>query len=320
MDSSIANNFAMSACESTRQLVLDHALSTSDLARLNQALAHLQSCGECRAAIADFDQLRELIGVDPIGVDRIGVDPIIAGESSQSDWVHRSIKAMPSQTRRNHFWIPLSIGLAACAALCFAFVGYRFGLQPATPAIASQTSTEFTPISPADVSNRARAFTQVNKAFDNRAGWMLVSNSDSDVGLDAEPSTASGMILLRLTVTRHMATATANQSQEIVSSADLAILPGRTAQVSLPFTQDRVLRYEIEVGSGNPTHLGLTAELLPRAGRSAHPEMSKPLAAISTSLDLRSGGSAPAGSFVTGAAGYDITVGFATADLAGAQQ
>jgi len=301
MKLSTATNHAAASCDSTRQLVLDRGLSASDDERLSDALAHLRACGECRAAVSDFDQLQQLLG-----------DQLPSAETPAAvDWIAST--KMPSR-RRFDLRVLVRMGIAACAALAIAMGGYFAGRRP--PQLVASIQTPNGRISEADVSERARAFTKVSKAFDNRAGWMLVSNSDSDVGLDAEPSAASGMLLLRLTVTRHQAVAgAAPVFQEIVSSADLAILPGRSARVSLPFPQDRVLSYEIEVGSGSPTHLGLTAELLPGPGAS----VGKPLAALSTSLDLRPGGSASAGSFVTGAAGYDITVGFATADLTGAQ-
>jgi hypothetical protein len=76
-----------------------------------------------------------------------------------------------------------------------------------------------------------------------------------------------------------------------------------------------MLSYEISVGTGDPTRLGLIAELRPADGRNS-PDSAKPLAALSTTLDLRPGGASPAGSFVTGNADYDLTVGFSKADLA----
>ena len=286
-------------CDDSREALLDLSLTAEQRERVASALAHIAVCQDCQAAIADFDQISEAIGRADICMP-------------ENDWVNHAIQAGRIPGNHRHRRRAVAFLTAACLALVFVTVGYLFGRRdtPAEIAILPPPAPDSLPINSSDLADRVSVFEHVNQAFDNRAGWVLVSDNASDVGLDPGPSTDRGMLLLRLTVTRKDPR-NANK-KSIVSSADLAILPGRTAKLSMPFPQHRLLSYEISVGTGNPTALGLIAQLLPTRPASA---AVKPIAALSTTLDLRPGEASPAGSFVTGSDGYELTIGFSKADL-----
>ncbi len=300
------NNLPMpAACDQSRRMVLDLSLSARACADLAMALAHIEDCEKCQDAVNEFDQIGQMLAPT-------------SNEADSTNWVDRAVAKLPPPHRPVMRWAAFwQMAMAASFALTLAMGGYWLGHQNQTTTATSSPPSVDNPIAQAELSNRAQAFEQVNRAFDNRAGWLLVSDSGSDVGLDAEPSTETGMLLIRLTVKRRNNPADATANGSIVSSADLAILPGRTARLSLPFPQGRVLSYEISVGTGEPTRLDLLAELLPAggSGRSTGTIARKPLAALSATVDMHPGGASPAGSFVTGTAGYEVSIGFAKAKL-----
>ena len=299
-------------CDESRRLVLDLALNQARAPERPKPWAHVLACDSCRAAVEDFDAISEVLIAE--------VEP----ELPRDNWVDRAVAGLPLPRfgKARPAWLAQ---LAAAASLVLAVAGGAYWVGRSTGhvdvAIAVRPLPMVKPIAPTELANRLLAFQQVSKAFDNRAGWLLVSDTSSDVGLDPAPSTDEGMLLIRLTVTRRNQSASEAHdagSRAVVSSANLVILPGRTARVSLPFTQGRVLSYEIAVDTGEPTRLALFAELRPVTaviGGQETPER-EPLAALATTLDLRPGAASPAGSFVTGTEGYEMSVGFSKAALA----
>ena len=279
-------------CDAARRFVLDAGWTAADRRAAAAALAHVDRCRACRSAVGDYDRIRAVLA-----------GPAVDDDDDDGD----AAAASPFPRRRSPQW-----GLAAAAGLAVAvgLGGYRLGRRaadtaiPVTPTLVATTAVP-PGLAPAEVAGRVAAFEQVSQSFDGRADWLMLSDATSDVGLGPSPGgTAHGVLLLRLSVADRRAT---------VSSADLAIRPGRSAALSLPFPGGRTLHYDVTVGDGDPARVTVWAELRQAAAAV------DVLASFATTLDLRPGRAEPLGSFVTGAGAYQVSVAFGRAQPRGAR-
>jgi len=269
------------ACDAARSKLLDLDVPSHEHASLLATLRHVETCTDCQAAMAEYDWIRATLAPRD-------VQPI-------------SDTAAPTQLKmppHNRWRIATRSAAVAAGVLIAAVIGFALGHhdRPSEPTAVAAT------FSPGEVSRQAAAFSEVSAAFDHRADWVLVSDSAADVGLanTPQPQTQNGVLLLRLTVARRR-----GSGEKPASVADLAILPGRTARLSLPFPGGRTLQYDVSAGKGVPTRIMLRAELLAGDGHS-----SESLAALATTLDLNPDTAASAGRFVTGTNEYEVSIAF----------
>lgn len=289
------------SCESYRQLLLDLGLDEAARQRTAAILTHGESCSECREAARDFDRVRAALQTFQTDADPTG------------GWAafEQRLAARPPQTQNHRPWrIPL-VGMAA--SVLIAGVSFQLGrvltqrnVRPvAITAPGSTLRATNTPDSarfaPSQLSHEVKAFDQVSKVFDGHASWMLVSNDASDVGVAAHPVSAAAkhVLLLRLTVTR---------GGQVASDADVLVIPGQTANLTVPLSEGNALHYRIGTSSGEPTRLGILLELNTSHG-------GEPLAALSTQLQVEPGQKVTAGQLATSAGEYELKIGFARADL-----
>jgi hypothetical protein len=156
---------------------------------------------------------------------------------------------------------------------------------------------------PQRVNHEADAFVQVSQVFDGRASWMLMSNAASDVGVSTEAvsARAKDVLLLRLTLTR---------SGAVASDADLLVVPGQTANLSVPLQADQTLHYRIGTSTDEPTRLSIWLEVRTPTGDA-------PLAALATNLRMQPGEHTTAGLLSTTAGQYELRIAFSRAELPG---
>jgi hypothetical protein len=126
----------------------------------------------------------------------------------------------------------------------------------------------------------------------------MTSDSASDMGLASQPIARDARILLlRLAMVR---------GDNVVSRTDLAIVPGQSAILTVPFQQGRTLRYQIGTTTNEPTRMSIWVEVQTPAG-------GETLAALATQLDAEPGHAVSAGRLTTAAGMYELQVDFARA-------
>lgn len=140
-------------------------------------------------------------------------------------------------------------------------------------------------------------FEHVAQVFDGHASWVALSADDSQLGVAPHTvGTQPHLLLLRLTVTQ-------SRFSHVVSQTDLAIVPGQSASLTLPFQGGRTLHYRIAVSGEDQPRLTLWAQLEAQGGE-------RTLAAMSTQLNLQPGQVSFPGQLLADGAGYQLSVGF----------
>lgn len=282
------------SCETVRQSLLEFGWDATSRERAAQLLAHLESCPECRQAVNEFDQLgAALKGPSP--------DDEPAGGWTSFE-ARLSAAAKPAHPMRPRW---LAVAAAVLLATGTFLVGRWSERSPTRPiAISSAPETQPDTVQPHfaahEISQAVNAFEQVSKVFDGRASWMLVSHDSSDVGVAAHPvDSARKVLMLRLTVTR---------GGKLASDADLLVIPGQTANLTVPIQGGQSLKYRIGTSAGEPTRLTVWLEV-------ATPHGGEALGALSTNLNLDPGQKVTAGQLATTAGEYELKIAFSRADL-----
>jgi hypothetical protein len=152
---------------------------------------------------------------------------------------------------------------------------------------------------PGEVAQQVQAFDEVSRVFDRKASWILLANGSSDMGLSSEPVIDQKLLLLRL-VMSHAGAA--------ISTADLVIVPGQKADLTVPVGRGQSLHYQVATSVRDPNRLSLWAEL-------QTPQGDRPLASLATTLDLRPGEKLTAGQLVTSAGPYELSIAFSRSAL-----
>jgi hypothetical protein len=112
----------------------------------------------------------------------------------------------------------------------------------------------------------------------------------SDAAIDSDEK----LLLLRLTMLR---------AGKIISNADLIIVAGQSARLTVPLGEGVNVEYAIGTSADEPSRLSIWAQLMTPQGRQS-------LAALATSLQVKSGEKYNAGTMVTSAGGYDLKIAF----------
>ncbi|HEX4056416.1 MAG TPA: hypothetical protein VHX86_19315 [Tepidisphaeraceae bacterium] len=281
-------------CEATRQILLDLGIDESRRHDGYLALQHLENCQSCQIALREYDGISKAI------------DSSADVTAPRDGWMQFEHTLGAKALRPEHRWnFPRTLAMAASLLLAIATfeIGRHFAVSHdmadavQSPGAGFTQSTRFAPHElPMDVS----AFEQVSKVFDGRASWVLVSGDASDIGVAPGPiAPPRQVLLLRLTT---------SLGSQMVSDADLMILPGQTADLKVPFGKGQLLHYKIGASEREPTRLSIWLEVVTLRGGEA-------LGALSTTLDVQPGQKFTAGQLVTSAGAYQLKVGFAQGDL-----
>ena len=151
-----------------------------------------------------------------------------------------------------------------------------------------------------------QAFDQINAAYDGRTRWVLLSPRDSDIGLDSShfcgPATQTSPerpVLVRLKLL---------QGNDVVSDADLLIVPGNEATLFVSTTGGKSLEYHVVTSASSPSYVELRAQL--RAAPDGRE--GEVVAALAKHLQLSPDRATSAGRLVTPSGDYDLAVLYAT--------
>ncbi|MDB5323579.1 MAG: hypothetical protein JWN40_5210 [Phycisphaerales bacterium] len=280
------------SCEAVQQTVTDLGFDPATRQRVVEALAHLETCASCRAVVGDCDRIAALL--NSTGADDEGVPP--AGwDAFEAALLKTSTAATVDRTPARR-WSRMT--LAVAASLVIGLMGLIAGLSAWLKVNPNGTApgAGMATLTTAEVSQRTREFTEINRAFDGRAGWVLLAGGQSDLGL-AETASAIDLrpLVLRLNLSRE---------GRVVAEADVLIVPGQTADLTIPTISGGSLRCRLATSASDQSALSLRAEL--RAGARQETE-----ALMTTNLRLRGNTTVPAGQLVTRDGEYDLRVLFA---------
>jgi hypothetical protein len=339
-------------CDDIRQLLLSLELDEESRRQVFEALAHLESCEPCRTALRDFDKLAALLhtgkhldeslppvvgaeadetpsaaDLSPMLPDRSGVSPTGGWEAFESKLLAaaRGGRQRPLLMRINR-WLPALGGLAAIV-----LVGWgAFNLGMKASALGSGAPVAKVPsvgppkatlvrLSPDDVAEKVRTFDAIDHSFDGQTRWLMLSGpNNTDVGLinqcPESPATRRAgdkILLVRLNLVR---------GGDVVSQADVLLVPGTTANFVVPTKLGVPLQYHIVTSALDPMRLRVQVQVPGGAVSvaAARQVASAPATAVlGTSLELEPYRDASAGRFVVDRQAFDLQVAAAASSLPG---
>lgn len=311
-------------CDEVRIILLDYGWNADERRRATLLLRHLEGCDACRAAVADYDVLRAALHSAGAGAAADAAEP-------SRGWHAFLERMVPARADHGLRLRPRPSGgraVALAACVVFSLVAFQLGRKSAPPPVAlvpalpapstSSTNTGggdarraedtfLASLSPstADAARQATAFDQLSDIFDRKASWLMTSSGGaSDVGLapDAVPA-GHRLLMVRLTLLHGGA---------VASNADVVIVPGQSADLSLPMADGRSLKYHVGTSAGEPTELTLWLEVQAARGAGGR----ETLAALATNLRVRPGERVAAGELATTSGKYELKVGFTQAQSA----
>lgn len=263
------------ACEQSRELVLHHDLEVEEREAMLAALRHVEQCAECRRALEQFDKVRGALG-DEENVTE--VEP----EGGWEQFEER-------MTVRRAGWIgPRWYALAAMVLLVVAGA-WMYGWQHGGGTNNGPMAAELTA---SDVGGPLKAFREVSSVFDGRAGWLVLSGNDGDIGLAGEVVAGAD----RPVVTRLLLLS----GGRAVSSTDVVIALGQSAKATVAIPGGKSVEYVIGTHADRPGRLDLGAEI--SGGGSV-------LASMVTQMDINGARMVSVGRIATAYGDYEIRVG-----------
>jgi hypothetical protein len=285
----------MNSCEEIREFCLECEWPDGDLQRALEAMAHLQSCPACAAAAAEFSRMRSVLKNENTGAPSGGWSAF--EKRLLETAVHR---AKPARWG----W------LAIAASVLIAMGGYGVGrwtnrpilatLPPAGTEASGSVQGATGALSQADIDGRVKAFHEISGVFENRAAWLLVGDNTSDMGVsNGAINHETQVYLLRLTMLK---------SKKVISTADLVILPGQAASLTVPTDESSSLRYRIRTSEDQPTRLMISSQLMT-------PKGAEVVAALETTLQIKPGQKLSAGNMVTTSGDYELQIAFGRSEL-----
>ena len=282
-------------CDEARELLLNFEWDEEERARVERALGHIESCGRCRSVFHDYDDIRRVLR--PSGVE---AEPAGGWTAFEERLVRR-----PVARRRRWFrltYVAASVLLAGMIGIVVGRVSapsQQVGQpgpivsRPANGA-AETPDRKLLAYSREEIEARTKAFESVSEVFDRQAGWILISDKGSDVGLSASPGAGSkNVLVLRLVL---------SDGKRVASQADLVIVPGETANATIPFEKGQQLRYCIGTSKGNSSKVTVWVEVQKAPGGGEWQ------AALAAELPVGGGEVMPAGRIVTSGGRYDLDV------------
>jgi hypothetical protein len=280
------------SCGEVREFLLQTDWSSDERRRATSFLQHLAQCQECQKAFKDFDEIR------------LTLSPAEAPEP-EDGWETMQLRVADAIRPPQHNWFRPMLAIAALALLAFGLfeAGRQTGNQSHAGFVINKNKSAATEpfISPTEVTHNVRAFREVLQAYDGHAGWMMMSHNSADVGMISDPvASTKKLLVLRLELW---------QAERSISSADLLVLAGQSAELTLPMPSGQSLHYRIGTSTDEPVRLSLWLELKTTHG-------GEPLAALSTDLRLETGQKLAAGKLTTSAGEYELKIDFAGSRLA----
>lgn len=232
-------------CDEVRRDILDWGWGSARRRQIAACLAHLESCPTCQAVVGDYDTLQARFQEDP----QLDAEPP-AGWGAFED---RLVRQITSVHRRSPIrWMPMA--MAASLVLGALGWGMYWGGQraPHSPDFAAAPVKPSTPLpTRSEVSEGVRLFGQVASVFDHRANWVLVGGDASDVGLSSgEASPADQLMFVRLVL---------SAGGRTLSTTELVIVPGRTADLKLPTPSGRTVEYHLRTLADDPSRVQISA-------------------------------------------------------------
>jgi hypothetical protein len=308
---------APGACVATRRRLIDLGADGAARDELSLTLAHLAACEPCRQAMRDVDRVR--LALTSYGTSSREAEPVGGWEAFDARLIAAQEAAAracpPTRSSLPHRWLRTCAAVAAAVLIAIGtFFWGRAAAGGKRPAGEAQTvsSAKIVPLSKAEIASQLGAFGEVDQVFEGRTRWLLLTSGGADVGLEesaasaASPAPRNGsekIVILRLNVCR---------GDEVVSTADVAIVAGKTAELRVLTKDGGVLRYRVITSDLDPSKLAFRAEL--RSGATAA-GTSEPQAVLATDLRLRPDAGASAGQLIAPTGSYDVRVTYAPASL-----
>ena len=283
-------------CETAQSLLSDLPGGSADRAHWLAAAAHADQCAECRQFVADADRIGTAL--------RVPADESIDLPHGHYDALAERLAGAvrPARGDGSGAW-----RFAAAAAVALGLVGSYFAGRSAVPDRRLSTPAAYAAIDPAgyglspnEKRESAKAFTAVSAAFDHRADWVWTGDTAADVGLGVETAgPADRVVLVKLVLRR---------DAEVVSRGELAVVAGREAELRLPLTNGRQVRYRVGTTDPRATSIGVSAEL----HESARDE--RPLALLAAQVRPQNGRGVRLGGMSTTEGDFELLAGVAITD------
>ncbi len=291
----------MSDSDQIQRDMLDGDWTEAKLSEARRILDHLEASPQDRSVLREYDSLRESLRCP----DGDAVAPPGGFEALETSWHERRVAAPPAEetseprggTGGLRWW---SWPAAMAATIVLAVVGWsivRLGPR------GSDEASRVTPAgtvrfihSTAEIQQDVRAFEDTQQVYDRRARWVAATSAAADVGLADAPITATDrLLLLRLTMLR---------GEQLIAQADLTVVPGQEADLTVPSDVGLAVRFRIATTSDEPTRLTMWTDVRVPGGED------QALAALATDLRFKPGTVVTAGQWRTSTGRYRLEVGY----------
>jgi hypothetical protein len=274
-------------CEFAKRLLLEHDLGKAQRISLQNALQHVDICDTCQEAVEGYDRIRESLRSPDEETEPDG------GWSAFEQRLAQQLVVHPRSTRL------LPAALAACitmAATGWGLYLWNGGHSQTSDTIVSSQLRRLANPSEQEIVDRMQVFDQVSEVLDRRAGWVLIADHGSDVGVGA-PGALSGdkLLLVRISISRDGA---------MFSNADLVVVPGQVARTTVSATDQLRLRYEVATSESDPTQLRILVNI-----EQINASSFRQVGSLGSDFRVRMGQIVSMGQVVTAGGTYDVNVG-----------
>lgn len=259
--------------------------------RMVEVMRYYAEHPECEIELTEFDAVRDALGAEEETAEPIGGWPAFEDR-------------LASRRRRPWRTLPRTVATLAAAAVLGLTIGLAWYVnRPGDTAMTAERPSATEAFTVADIAQHKIAFERLDQAYDRQASWVLLGDNNADIGLTPQPLAHSERILLlRLAVTH---------DGRPVSSADLLIVPGQTAEVTVPTGAGTGVRYRVATTTEATPQLTLRVEW---QGESAGNATS---AALATTLRPRPGEAVHIGRVATDSGEFELSTAYAEAHLGG---
>lgn len=287
--------------------LLERGWDEVSLREAAQLLSRIEEDPQTLEALRDYDSIRSTLKLE-----EEDAEPDAAWQPLPPNFGRGT--GRPA-SRRNIPWMRWP-ALAAAIAL-IAAVGWTLALTDSAgngPVDGDQSVAAQSPGRPSGVAHRRRSirlsqaqirrgadlFRSVEEVFEGRTRWVATAENTSELGLASAPvGRPRSLLMVRLVVTRGGRT---------VSDANMVIIPGHDAELTVPFEHGQDLRYQLATSADRPHRLSLWAEVRDGDGGK------ETLAALATRTRVEAGRVFGAGRMSTTNGRYELEVAFAEAN------
>ncbi len=286
------------SCEECIETVLaltDVAENATARRNLSETLSHVDSCQVCKARLEFAARIAA-----PFRENSPPIEPAGGWAALDRRLLQNLDLGVPNQQRRPTImnWSRGLVGITAClAAITLAFwCGQNLlsrreqagqgAIKPISPEMLKQS----------EVLTATKAFVKMSEEYDGKARWVLVSDSantetSQELGLSNRPVQAAPLVdVLRLMM---------RQGPTVVSVVDLVVVSGQSADLSVRLPSNQTIHYRVGTTTGDNSKIELLAEV-------KTPGVDRPIAILSTTLDLQPSGQTVSGDLQTLAGLYQL--------------